>query len=104
ERSPSPACAAEGEGRGEGGGASAMEAPPHPNPLPRSTEGEGTELRLSMHRFLQWIDRRAQMLVISCSILLTMMIVGLLIAGPRLGLESDATVMHPRPNPPLEAQ
>ena len=64
----------------------------------------GGAARLSMRPLLRWIDGRFRSCVMVSSILMVMMVGYLSIAGPRLGLESDPTVLHPRPNPPLDAR
>jgi predicted RND superfamily exporter protein len=69
-----------------------------------TSRGEGKETRLSMVHLLGWIDCRASALVISCTALLLAMLLATFLAGPKIPLESDSTVLHPRPNPPLEAQ
>jgi predicted RND superfamily exporter protein len=60
--------------------------------------------RVSLRPLLAWIDRRATTCIgVSCAALVAT-VAALLIAGPRLGLETDPTVMHPRPNPALDAE
>jgi predicted RND superfamily exporter protein len=68
-----------------------------------ATEGESV-FRVSIRPLLSWIDRHAlRCMGVSASLLMAA-VIALLIAGPRLGMESDPTVLHPRPNPPLDAQ
>ncbi len=75
--------------------ASSDEVPVENNPSP---------FRVSIRPLLGWIDRNA----LGCSrmsfAILLLIVVGLAITGPRLGMETDPSVLHPRPNPPLDAQ
>jgi predicted RND superfamily exporter protein len=61
-------------------------------------------LRISIRPLLAWIDRHAKLCITCSTSILLAAIVGLAWAGPWLGLETDPTVMHPRPNPPLDAE
>ena len=60
--------------------------------------------RFSIRPLLRWIDDHAMLCNRTSMAILLTIITGLAIAGPRLGMESDPSVLHPRPNPPLDAQ
>ena len=60
--------------------------------------------RFSMRPLLRWIDRHSGLAVLVCSLGMAVAVGGIAIAGPWLGMDSDPTVLHPRPNPPLDAQ
>ena len=65
---------------------------------------DSSPFRVSIRPLLRWIDIHAiRCNCTSMAILLTI-VAGLAIAGPQLGMESDPSVLHPRPNPPLDAQ
>ena len=66
--------------------------------------GVPSVFRISIRPLLSWIDRHSRLCMSMCAGMLLIAVTGLVIAGPRLGLESDPTVLHPRPNPPLDAQ
>jgi predicted RND superfamily exporter protein len=61
-------------------------------------------LRISIGPLLSWIDRHAALCVSIAIGLLAFAMVSLVTAGPWLAMEPDPTVLHPRPNPPLDAQ
>lgn len=64
-----------------------------------------TRLRFSLEPLVRWTDRHARICIAACAALLSAAAIVALIAGPRLfHFESDLTVMHPRPNAPLDAQ
>ncbi len=60
--------------------------------------------RVSIQPLLGWIDRHAVFCIRASVVILLAIILRLAIAGPWLGMDSDPTVLHPRPNPPLDAQ
>ena len=64
-----------------------------------------SRFRFSLAPLLHWIGRRARF-SIGVSIAIFIAAIGILVLHPSeiLPLESDLTVMHPRPNPPLETQ
>jgi preprotein translocase subunit SecF len=68
------------------------------------TVATGSGMRLSMRPLLEWIDRHDKACRRTCGTALAIMLVALAIAGPKPALESDPTVLHPRPNPPLDAE
>jgi predicted RND superfamily exporter protein len=65
---------------------------------------EASVFRLSIRPLLTWIDRHSTKCMRASVIVLAASLAILCIAGPRLGMETDPTVLHPRPNPPLDAQ
>jgi predicted RND superfamily exporter protein len=70
----------------------------------RAPAAAAPPFRASLRPLIGWIDRRASLcIVVSCA-MVGATIASLLIAGPWLGLETDPTVMHPRPNPALDAE
>jgi predicted RND superfamily exporter protein len=60
--------------------------------------------RFSMRPLLDWIDRHSWMCICLCGSIVLAGVIGLVIAGPRLEMDSDPTVLHPHPNPPLDAE
>lgn len=61
--------------------------------------------RVSLQSMLTLVARhRRAMMLGSCAVLLAGLGVIVFLPGQLLPLESDLTVMHPRPNPPLDAQ
>lgn len=70
---------------------------------------QGTPLRsrfrFGMGGLLRWVARRPRAFIAASSALLTgAMMVVLIMPGDTLPLETDLTVMHPRPNPAIDAQ
>lgn len=61
-------------------------------------------MRFSTEPLLRWIDRWARTLVIVTGGMLVIWLAVTVANGSLLDLEPDLTVMHPRPNPPLDAQ
>ncbi len=61
--------------------------------------------RLSLAPLFAWIaGHRRLVMAAACAVLAAGVAVIALVPGQLLPLESDLTVMHPRPNPPLDAQ
>ncbi len=72
--------------------------------LDRGTAHRPPALRFSVRPLLAAIDRRASACLAISGLVVVGAVVALAVAGPRLPLETDPTVLHPRPNPPLDAQ
>jgi predicted RND superfamily exporter protein len=60
--------------------------------------------RISLRPLLSWIDRHSGLCVAICSLIIAVAITGIAIGGPWLTMETDPTVLHPHPNPPLDAE
>jgi predicted RND superfamily exporter protein len=69
----------------------------------RATQA-ASPLRLSPAPLLRWIDAHTRLCLTVSIGVATLAGVGVLVMGPRLELESDPTVLHPHPNPPLDAE
>jgi hypothetical protein len=61
-------------------------------------------VRFSMRPLLEWIDRHSTFCIGFFALIMAVAVGGIIIGGPRLGMETDPTVLHPHPNPPLDAE
>lgn len=60
--------------------------------------------RLNLHGFVRTLSARGKPVVVATLLVTGAMVAILAVPGERIGLEQDLTVVHPRPNPPLDAQ
>jgi predicted RND superfamily exporter protein len=77
----------------------------HPEHAGGGGGGDRARLRFSVKPLLDRIARHRRLsITCSLSLFVAALAVALLMPGPIIPLESDLTVMHPRPNPALETQ
>lgn len=60
--------------------------------------------RISLNRLVSWSGRARRFLVAAGVAIMLLPIIGLAFDRRAIELESDLTILHPRPNPPLDAQ
>jgi uncharacterized protein len=60
--------------------------------------------RISVRPLLHWIDRHSGLCAAVCTVVMLAVVGGIAVSGPWLGMDSDPTVLHPHPNPPLDAE
>jgi predicted RND superfamily exporter protein len=70
----------------------------------RRTRGFVPASRLKLDSFLVWLGRWRRTAIVASCIVLALSLAALVGKGELLPLESDLTVMHPRPNPALDAE
>jgi len=61
-------------------------------------------VRISMRPLLEWIDRHSRLCIGLFTPVMFVAIGGIVLSGPRLVIETDPMVLHPHPNPPLDAE
>ncbi|HMB96283.1 MAG TPA: MMPL family transporter, partial [Tepidisphaeraceae bacterium] len=60
--------------------------------------------RLSIQPLLKWIDEHSFLCIALCTLMMIVAVGGIFAGGIWLGMETDPTILHPHPNPPLDAE
>ncbi len=68
------------------------------------TASNSPAIRLSIRPLVDAIDRHARPCLVVWAFILISLIGIFAVAGAKLPLETDPTILHPRPNPPLDAE